>query len=689
MSMDLQYLQRMLLYTTSYFNKNIKDVNKIKIKIILMDYRYVQTNRFKTKLDGYNNSDKAKFKHVIDILRMLDSIHDLVDRPEMLKRYKKSDDLFALLKGTIISVYITHLFGDDYRVMYINFCENVLGISSKTYNNIKEMKTQMHSYLSENFFFIGMMNNSRRRLITYKSDLNQQMKNITPSMFHKELKARSRTTGAGFVINATKYSIDSNMRLRTKSFFERNQYITFSQLLDPSSIAVNYKKYVFHIQNNITILTDEGNLLNKKIDYLEHINDERPLLLKIFTFYEMFNKFEYYYICKAKNIKVMMINHRINRNNIPINHIMTFLEPNEVQNLSLLCFRIPYHNHDISILPIYILNDEPITSRVRGKRTLDTQLKKLIYSKYTEMLDPHLRKTRYDIYAVSSFRDTTTKLSIEKLLNEYKNKPSQDVEYKKKILRICLDYKRSFDSVQMLYHSDINLKQRNTDILFMKNEEDEQDFQILAKSSIITHDILAGLFGIMYGANLYLEYRGTYRHYSDDSLRSNAIHSIGKQQEQRYMLGEAQFLIQRLNNYENEVKKLFNFTKPGWIALKNKVNAIVFQPITNLTNVQMQEVKNGYTKLKAMENELEDAITEIQGYLVNEKTINNMELQALAGLIILPKKIIRYTTNNSNNSNTSNNSNNLMNGQNNNNNNNIAPVRKKLKRTRNQMNVNN
>lgn len=643
-----------------------------------MEYRYVQTNKFKTKFDRYKDSTKVLVEHVIDILRMLDSIHDLVDRPEMLKRYKKEKDaLFVLLKATNISIYITHIFGDDYRVRYIDFCENVLGISSKTYNNIKEMKTQMHSYLSENFFFIGMMNNSRRRLITYRSDLNQQMKNITPTMLHKELEVESMTNGAGFVINATKYSIDSNMRLRTKSFFENNQYLTFSQLLDPSSTAVKFKKYLFHIQNDLTILTDEGNLLNKKIDYLNQINDEKPLLLKIFTFYEMFNKFEYYYICKAKIIKDMMINHRNNRKNNRINHIMTFLGPKEVQNLSLLCFRIPYtnHNHDISILPIYILNDEPLISQVRGKRTLDTQIKKLIYSKYTEMLNPHLQKTRYDIYAASSFRDTSTKLSIEKLLNEYKNKSSQDVEDKKKIMRICLDYKRSFDSVQMLYHSYINSKDLfNADILFMKNEEDQQHFQILAKSSIITHDILAGLFGIIFGAKLYLEYRGTYRHYSDDSLKSNAIRSIEKQQEQIKMLGDAQFLIQRLNNYPNKVKRLLNLTKPGWNALKNNVNALVSQQ-TNLTNVQMQEVKNGYTKLTAMEDELEDAITEIEGYLLNEKTINNIELQALAGLIILPKKIIRYTTNNSNTSN------NLMNLQKNNLKN--EPERKKLKRTRN------
>ena len=196
----------------------------------------------------------------------------------------------------------------------------------------------------------------------------------------------------------------------------------------------------------------------------------------------------------------------------------------------------------------------------------------------------------------------------------------------------------------------------------------------MAKSSIITHDILAGLFGIIFGAKLYLEYRGTYRHYSDDSLKSNAIRSIEKQQEQIKMLGDAQFLIQRLNNYPNKVKRLLNLTKPGWNALKNNVNALVSQQ-TNLTNVQMQEVKNGYTKLTAMEDELEDAITEIEGYLLNEKTINNIELQALAGLIILPKKIIRYTTNNSNTSN------NLMNLQKNNLKN--EPERKKLKRTRN------
>lgn len=140
------------------------------------------------------------------------------------------------------------------------------------------------------------------------------------------------------------------------------------------------------------------------------------------------------------------------------------------------------------------------------------------------------------------------------------------------------------------------------------------------------------------------------------------------------MLGDAQFLIQRLNNYPNKVKRLLNLTKPGWNALKNNVNALVSQQ-TNLTNVQMQEVKNGYTKLTAMEDELEDAITEIEGYLLNEKTINNIELQALAGLIILPKKIIRYTTNNSNTSN------NLMNLQKNNLKN--EPERKKLKRTRN------
>ena len=59
-----------------------------------MEYRYVQTNKFKTKFDRYKDSTKVLVEHVIDILRMLDSIHDLVDRPEMLKRYKRKKMLY-------------------------------------------------------------------------------------------------------------------------------------------------------------------------------------------------------------------------------------------------------------------------------------------------------------------------------------------------------------------------------------------------------------------------------------------------------------------------------------------------------------------------------------------------------------------------------------------------------------------
>jgi hypothetical protein len=162
-----------------------------------------------------------------------------------------------------------------------------------------------------------------------------------------------------------------------------------------------------------------------------------------------------------------------------------------------------------------------------------------IYDKYKTEIDTKiLTKTNN---ASREFR--TTKLSgysISDVQTKITN-ALQD-ESKTKIIRYWLDWKRMGDAYQMHMAT---LTQNK----LMKDHKNKNCF-------IITHDLLAGLQGIMYDANVVIESRGIYNIYMKKKVHSNILTQLQSYQPDKNKERLVRATTKNATNVNHKIKKI-------------------------------------------------------------------------------------------------------------------------------------
>ena len=564
-----------------------------------------------------NGNKKAT---IIKILRFLDSMHDILDRN--LHKKAPLNLISSPQTHSDVSKWIGIIFGEDESKIYITFCREILNLQEKQYDNINQMKNQMFKYfIKDTNYSFG----KSRHPISYNTNIVSPMYNITPEMMFAELKASGNK--AGYFTNASKYSMNTNMRLDINSTlltFSQQQYLSFAQLLDPSTIPKTFKKYVFHFKTNGILTSNVMPSPEGKDKTL------RWVLAPIYEFEELYNDFKYYYIFTKEyfditnkgNNFVYYHNGKMNHDDYKgdslvkgeKNNVMYFFTPEQFRALadkyavpdkyiSIVCFRFLRNNIEKKFLNIYALNTNLDSNTIKFLKTKYNDIMMQNYKKNKRSVDP-------EIYQIDSFT-SSNKLSIEKLLEITSSKIENDKitnqDTIKKLLNIALDYKRSFDSIQMKYHADLN------EITIPNSNHLSKDLKIITSSSIITHDILAGLFGLMYGSNLYLEYRGTYRHFSSNVTKSRAVNIKSTNKKIKAYLSNSRFLSGRMsehfmkylkqlppneiapNKYENIANKLKKLRNMLMLNKKLKYNETTLQNLQGLYN-QLATIESKHLK---------------------------------------------------------------------------------------------
>lgn len=397
-------------------------------------------------------------QHLIVFMRLVDTMHDITERESIAKELK--------ISATTLTTNIERIYGQKYARFFKSFAEVVMRMIPKEYNNIKVIKSRLYNYITR--LSPSKFNDGRRVEFQYNSPVTiNRLSNITPVLLNKLMRTMNDSR---FVVDATKYSLDTNMRLESVKRSNR-QLLTFSQLIDPSSISNAFDKYLLDIQ-------DVG-----------HLQLGNYVFTYIHTFMEMQERFDYFYIMKDSLYRELVKNGNV-----------MFLE--QYANMfAIVCFRTSLTNKKhVPFLNAYLLNSDFFKGKPIG---FDDNMVREAYRKMYKA-SPQLV---LDVYKSSTF--TKNKLSIEKLVQLSGSNMNR--------LHVGLEYKRSFDSLQMHYQAHLN--QTTDRVKFLnKNVSDTQRalWNLFHNSTIISFDILSGLFGYIYGANVMIEYRGTYRMYSVD-----------------------------------------------------------------------------------------------------------------------------------------------------------------------------
>lgn len=446
-------------------------------------------------------------KHLIVFMRLVDTMHDITERELVAKQLS--------VTPTSLTKHIQDIYGSDYAQFYKSFAEVVMRLVPKEYNNIKVIKSRLYNYVTR--LSPSKFNDGRRVEFQYDSKITtNRLSNITPVLLDKLMRTMNDSR---FVVDATKYSLNTDMRLDSVKRSNR-QLLTFSQLIDPSTISSRFDKYLLEIQ-------DSG-----------HIAVGDYVFAYIYSFIEMKENFDYFYIMDKSLFQKL-------RNNGNVLFLDQYLN-----RFSVVCFRNSSENKTYApFLNVYVLQSNFL-------KNMDNTIRQ-VYRKLYNVPS----QSPVDVYKSPTF--TTNKLSIENLIKLSGSNKSH--------LHIGLEYKRSFDSLQMHYQAYLN---RTTDFVKFRNQKVSDEHRMLwnlfHNSTIISFDILSGLFGYLYGANVMIEYRGTYRMYSIDQssfMRDKTI----KQQEISDKIEFLRKAIESTRNIKNTVNlpNTFQFSNTEKKVLQN------------------------------------------------------------------------------------------------------------------------
>jgi hypothetical protein len=431
--------------------------------------RGIINNRPKGKLEINTSFSFFTEDDRITFMRLVDTMHDLTERDPIAKRLGISPN--TLLQN------IRSIYGNFYADFYKTFATSVMKLEPKEYNNIKVIKTRLYNYITK--LPLSQFDKGRRVEFQFDTPItSNRVSDISPVLLNKLMRTSKDTR---FVVDATKYSLDTNMRLESVKHSNK-QLLTFAQLIDPSTISGKFDKYLFEIHND------------------GHFPMERYVFAYIHTFTEMQQRFDYYYVMRKDTFTTLQQN----------NNAM-FLD-NYLNMFAIVCFRSPLsrpgNNRHVPFLNAYVLNTEFFGTN--KNTSTESFVDNLMFVTFNDLYRKNKSKISFEnfhVYKSSTF--TKDKLSVEKLVDLANNN--------NKHLLIALEYKRSFDSLQMHYQAYLN----NTPYYVKYNgvtatNQQKALWNLFHNSTIISFDILSGLFGYLYGANVMLEYRGTYRMFSID-----------------------------------------------------------------------------------------------------------------------------------------------------------------------------
>lgn len=453
---------------------------------------------------------------LIHFIRLVDTMHDITERDKLVSDLSKNFNF--LIKPTTLTENIRVIYGDDYAKFYKSFAEVVMRLESREYNNIKVVKSRLYNYITK--ISVSKFNDGRRVEFQYNSPVsNNRLSNITPILLDKLMSTMNQSR---FVVDATKYSLNTDMRLESVKR-SKKQLLTFSQLIDPSTISTAFDRYLFEIQET------------------GHFSLEKYMFAFIHSFTDMHERFDYFYVMKNDLFQSLRRNGNV-----------LFLKQ-YVKEFALVCFRTPLANtkHD-PFLNAYLLNADFFKERNQNHQHHTSEMFEdhLMYMAFREFNKLHNQADLpngipFNLYKTPTF--TKDKLSIEKLVRLSGTDNTR--------LKIALDYKRSFDSVQMHYQAYLN---KTADFIQFagKSVSDEHRtlWNLFHNSTIISFDILSGLFGYLYGANVMIEYRGTYRMFSVD--QSSTMQRVAIKKARRVaMIEKLRKEIYSVNHMENTLNQ--------------------------------------------------------------------------------------------------------------------------------------
>lgn len=504
-----------------------------------------------------NNRPRGKFElntsfsfftddDLITFIRLVDTMHDLTERDPIAKRLQISPNT--------LSRNIETIYGNVYAEFFKTFATRVMKLEPREYNNIKVIKSRLYNYITK----LPLTQFDKGRRVEFQFDTpitSNRVSDITPVLLNKLMRTTNNTR---FVVDATKYSLNTNMRLESVKHSNK-QLLTFSQLIDPSTISGKFDKYLFEIHNT------------------GHFPMERYMFAYIHTFTEMQQRFDYYYVMRKDTFATLQQNHNA-----------MFLD-NYTNMFAIVCFRSPLskpgNNRHVPFLNAYVLNTDFFgTNKNTSSESFVDNLMFVTFNDIYRRNKSKISFENFHVYKSKTF--TKDKLSIEKLVELSNNNDH---------LRIALEYKRSFDSLQMHYQAYLN----NTPPYVKYNgvvatDQQKALWNRFHNSTIISFDILSGLFGYLYGANVMIEYRGTYRMFSIDqtgTMTRLASASTRKRTDlERFRKLVISLSESNSNNLNNNDQRLVR--KATTLLNNNLNNAELSEWINKLTNVESRQNKN-------------------------------------------------------------------------------------------------
>lgn len=511
--------------------------------------RNVIKNRPRGRLELNNRTGLFTDNDLITFMRLVDTMHDITEREPIAKKLG--------ITPTALTRNIRLIYGDIYAEFYQAFATEMMQLVEKEFNNIKVIKARLYNYVTK--LSPSQFNKGRRVEFQFDTPItSNRVSNITPVLLNRMIRTMEDTR---FVVDATKYSLNTNMRLESVKHSNK-QLLTFSQLIDPSTISGKFDKYLLDIHN-------EG-----------HFAQERYIFAYIHSFTEMEQHFDYYYVMNKDTFA------QLQRNGNAL-----FLK-DYTNQFAIVCFRSlfnkPGSKRHVPFLNAYVLNSNFFGNRNTATESFVDNLMFVTYNNLYHKNKSKLSFENFHVYKSSTF--TKDKLSIEKLVEM----ASTDRER----LRIALEYKRSFDSLQMHYQAHLNdtpayIKYANTNV----SEEHKENWNLFHNSTIISFDILSGLFGFLYGANVMIEYRGTYRMYSIDQTGTmSRVASAAVQQ--RVDTERFRRVLARLQNVMNNQEKNSTTTNENVLFVKQAAN--ILRNGTN--NVNLKPWINGLNRIEQKYN---------------------------------------------------------------------------------------
>ena len=504
-----------------------------------------------------NNRPRGKFElntsfsfftddDLVTFVRLVDTMHDITERDPIAKRLHISPN--TILRN------IETIYGNVYAEFFKAFATRVMKLEPKEYNNIKVIKSRLYNYITK--LPLAQFNKGRRVEFQFDTPItSNRVSDITPVLLNKLMRTTNDTR---FVVDATKYSLNTNMRLDSVKHSNK-QLLTFSQLIDPSTISGKFDKYLFEIHNS------------------GHFPMERYMFAYIHTFTEMQQRFDYYYVMRKDTFETLRQNHNA-----------MFLD-NYLNMFAIVCFRSPLsrpgNNRHVPFLNAYVLNTEFFGTK---KNTLsESFVDNLMFVTFNEIYRRNKSKVSFEnfhVYKSSTF--TKDKLSVEKLV---------DLANNNKHLLIALEYKRSFDSLQMHYQAYLN----NTPYYVKYNgvtatNQQKALWNLFHNSTIISFDILSGLFGYLYGANVMIEYRGTYRLFSIDQTgtMTRLASASTRRRIEFEQFRKLVWSLADINNLNNNDKRVVQAAINMEKKIESTNNLDLSEWIQKLTNVESRQQPN-------------------------------------------------------------------------------------------------